>query len=140
VRYASVSKGCAVVMMDLDDFKKCNDRYGHLAGTFVLAGVGELIRENLRHFDVASRYGGEEFVAYLPETKAAEALLAADRVRHLLEEKAFLHQERLIRITISMGISHFPQDGHTLEDLVRVADERLYRAKREGKNRVYGED
>jgi len=139
-RYASAAKGCAVVMMDLDDFKRCNDTYGHLAGSFVLAGVGEVIRANVRHFDVASRYGGEEFVAYLPETEAREALLAADRLRHVIEEKVFLHQERIIRITISMGISHFPQDGPGLEELIHVADERLYRAKREGKNRVYGGD
>jgi diguanylate cyclase (GGDEF)-like protein len=139
-RYASSAKGCAVVMMDLDDFKKCNDTYGHVVGSSVLAGVGEVIRENVRHFDVASRYGGEEFIAYLPETKAAEALLAADRLRQLIEQKVFAHHEVKVHITISMGISHFPQDGRELEELVVVADERLYRAKREGKNRVFGED
>jgi two-component system, cell cycle response regulator len=139
-RYASTAKGCAVVMMDLDDFKRCNDTYGHLAGSFVLAGIGEVIRENVRHFDVASRYGGEEFVAYFPETEAAEALLAADRLRQLIAERVFIHQERAIRLTISMGISHFPEDGRGLEELVQVADERLYRAKRAGKNRVYGSD
>jgi diguanylate cyclase (GGDEF)-like protein len=139
-RYASAARGCAVVMMDLDDFKKCNDRYGHVVGSAVLAGVGELIRVNVRHFDVASRYGGEEFVAYFPETKAAEALLAADRLRVLIEQQVFRHHDVEVHITISMGISHFPQDGPKLQELVQVADERLYRAKREGKNRVYGED
>ncbi len=64
--------------MDLDDFKKLNDTWGHLAGSFVLREVGALIRGNLRHFDVAARYGGEEFVAYLPETESAEAWVAAD--------------------------------------------------------------
>jgi diguanylate cyclase (GGDEF)-like protein len=125
-------------MMDLDDFKKLNDTYGHLAGSFVLRGVGALIRGNLRQFDVGSRYGGEEFVAYLPETEAAEAFTAAERLRHILAENVFVHQERSIRLTISMGISHFPQDGRALDRLVQVADERLYRAKREGKNRVIG--
>lgn len=139
-RYASAAKGCAVVMMDLDDFKQCNDTFGHLAGSFLLTGVGAVILENLRHFDVASRYGGEEFVAYLPDTEAGEALLAADRLRQLIEQKVFLHHAQALHITISMGISHFPQDGRALEELIQVADERLYRAKRAGKNRVYGDD
>jgi diguanylate cyclase (GGDEF)-like protein len=137
-RYASSPKGCAVVMMDLDDFKKLNDAHGHPAGSAVLAEVGVLIRAKLRHFDVAARYGGEEFVAYLPETEAAEALTAAERLRHVLAEHLFLHAERPIRLTISMGIAHFPGDGRELAALVAVADERLYRAKREGKNRVVG--
>lgn len=135
-RYATSPKGCAVVMMDLDDFKKLNDSYGHLAGSFVLREIGGLIHGNLRHFDVASRYGGEEFVAYLPETEAEEALLAAERLRHVIAENVFLHREQAIRLTLSMGLSHFPEDGRELELLVQAADERLYRAKREGKNRV----
>ena len=137
-RNANATTGCAVVMMDLDDFKKLNDTYGHLAGSFVLREVGVLIRGNLRHFDVASRYGGEEFVAYLPETEPAEALVATERLREVLAEHEFRHQDRTIRLTISMGVSHFPEDGRELEPLVQIADERLYRAKREGKNRVVG--
>jgi diguanylate cyclase (GGDEF)-like protein len=135
-RYASSATGCAVVMMDLDDFKKLNDTYGHLAGSFVLSEVGAVIRGNLRNFDVAARYGGEEFVAYLPETAGGEAWTAAERLRELLAQHVFLHQERAIRLTISMGLSHFPQDGSELGSLVQAADERLYRAKRSGKNRV----
>ena len=137
-RYANVATGCAVVMMDLDDFKKLNDTYGHLAGSFVLREVGESIRKNLRHFDVASRYGGEEFVAYLPETAPEEAFVATERLRQILADHVFEHQGRDVRLTISMGISHFPEDGRELEPLVQAADERLYRAKREGKNRVIG--
>ena len=137
-RYGRVPKGCAIVMMDLDDFKKLNDTYGHLAGSYVLSEVGLSIRGNLRPFDVASRYGGEEFVAYLPETDAVEALTAAERLRQVLAQRVFLHQARAIRLTISMGISHYPHYGTQLEALVQAADERLYRAKREGKNRVIG--
>ena len=135
-RYASSAKGCAVVMMDLDDFKKLNDAYGHQAGSAVLREVGAIIRGRLRQFDVAARYGGEEFVAYLPDTEAAEAFTATERLRSLMAETVFQHLERAIQLTISMGISHFPHDGNDLERLVQVADERLYRAKREGKNRV----
>lgn len=138
-RYASSAKGCAVAMMDLDDFKKLNDTYGHQAGSYVLSGVGSLLRTNLRHFDVGARYGGEEFVAYLPDTDASEAKTAGERLRQVLADAVFVHQGRAIRLTMSVGISHFPQDGSDLEKLVQVADKRLYRAKGDGKNRVYGE-
>jgi two-component system cell cycle response regulator len=137
-RESSAAKGCAVVMMDLDDFKKLNDTHGHLAGSAVLREVGSVIRGRIRHFDVAARYGGEEFVAYLPETEAGEAWTAAERLRATIERHPFAHGERHIPVTISMGISHFPEDGRELAPLVQRADERLYRAKREGKNRVIG--
>ncbi len=135
-RNANEVKGCAVVMMDLDDFKKLNDSYGHLAGSHVLHEIGELIRTKFRQFDVSARYGGEEFVAFLPVTDAKEAFTASERVRVLIERGIFLHKERDLRITISMGISHFPDDGRELDQLIQAADERLYRAKREGKNRI----
>ena len=130
--------GRAVVMMDLDDFKKLNDTHGHLAGSFVLQEIGAIFRNNFRHFDVIARYGGEEFVAFLPDTAIPEAVTAVERVRTTLEGWVFSHQGRELQITISMGISHDPQDGSGLEGLVQKADERLYRAKREGKNRVIG--
>lgn len=135
-RRANAVKGCAVIMMDLDDFKRTNDTYGHLAGSFVLQEVGGIIDNNLRAFDVPARYGGEEFVAFLPETDAGEALTAAERVRRLIELRTFVHHGRELRITISMGISHFPDEGTDLESLIKIADERLYGAKREGKNRI----
>jgi diguanylate cyclase (GGDEF)-like protein len=137
-RETSSAKGCAVLMMDLDDFKKLNDTYGHLAGSAVLRDVGAMIRANVRHFDVAARYGGEEFVAYLPDTELGEAVTAAGRVRALLADHAFAHAGRRIRLTISMGVSHYPEDGHELQPLIQSADERLYDAKRAGKNRVVG--
>lgn len=137
-RYASSAKGCAVVMMDLDDFKQVNDTRGHQAGSAVIREVGALIRGRLRQFDVGARYGGEEFVAYLPETDTVEALTATERLRSLVASTTFVHQEHSIRITISMGISHFPEDGSQLEPLIKIADDRLYQAKRAGKNRVVG--
>ena len=138
LRYANAAKGCGVVMMDLDDFKRLNDTYGHLAGSYVLSEVGAVIRANLRLFDVAARYGGEEFVAYLPETDAEEAFTATERLRATMAAQTFVHRGRSIRLTISMGVSHFPDDGRELEPLVQSADERLYRAKRAGKDRVVG--
>ena len=139
-RFATTAKGCSVVMMDLDDFKRLNDAHGHQAGSAVLREVGGRIRENLRQFDVAARYGGEEFVAYLPETDPAEALVACERLRRVMAEEVFLHQGRVLRLTISMGVAHFPEEGRRLESLVERADRRLYRAKGDGKNRVYGAD
>jgi diguanylate cyclase (GGDEF)-like protein len=130
--------GCAVVMMDLDDFKKLNDTYGHLAGSWVLAEVGAILGGNFRHFDVVARYGGEEFISYLPDTELDEALTAVERVRRIVEEHDFDYQGQSIHLTISMGVSHCPDDGGDLGTLVQVADNRLYRAKGEGKNLVIG--
>src|SRR4029079_16656884 len=101
-REGGVRKGCAIVVRDCDDVKKLNDTYGHLAGSYVLAEVGTTIRANLRPFDVAARYGGREFFAYLPETDAVEAFTAAERLRQVLGQRVFLHQGRAIRLTISM--------------------------------------
>jgi diguanylate cyclase (GGDEF)-like protein len=139
-RYANSARGCAVVMMDLDDFKQVNDRHGHLAGSFVLREIGALLRSKLRHFDVAGRYGGEEFIAYLPDTVIAEARTAGERMRQVVEQHVFEHHGRAITITLSAGISHFPEDGREHEQLVSAADARLYEAKRAGKNRVVGPD
>jgi two-component system, cell cycle response regulator len=135
-RYATSANGCAVVMMDLDDFKQLNDTHGHLAGSAVLQQIGDLIRHNLRHFDVASRYGGEEFVAYFPETERSEAVVAAERLRRLVARHTFTYRSGVAKVTISMGVSHFPEDGTQLEALVQAADDRLYEAKRRGKNQV----
>jgi diguanylate cyclase (GGDEF)-like protein len=139
-RYANSVRGCAVAMMDLDDFKQVNDRHGHLAGSFVLHEIGGLLRSKLRQFDVAGRYGGEEFIAYLPDTGTVEAKTAVERMRQVVEQHVFEHQGRAINITLSAGLSHFPQDGRELEQLVSAADARLYEAKRAGKNQVIGPD
>ena len=106
----------------------------------MLREVGARLRANLRQFDVGARYGGEEFVAYLPETEPAEALVAVERLCRLVGEQPYVHQDQVIRLTVSMGLAHFPEDGRDLETLVERADRRLYRAKRDGKNRVYGSD
>jgi two-component system cell cycle response regulator len=130
------SKTFVLLMMDLDNFKRVNDTYGHLAGSFILQEIGKLIYSNLRFFDISARYGGEEFISCLPDTTEHEAFHAAERLRRSIAEKVFIHNNNEIKITISIGVSQFPDDGLILEELVRSADERLYRAKREGKNRV----
>ncbi len=126
-----------IIMMDLDNFKKVNDTHGHLMGSYVLSEIGSLIRKKLRQFDISARYGGEEFVSYLPETSHSEAFIAAERLRIAIEKNVFSYNNIKLNITISMGISEFPKNGKKLDKLVAAADEVLYKAKQEGKNRVY---
>ncbi|MCP4713510.1 MAG: GGDEF domain-containing protein [Deltaproteobacteria bacterium] len=129
--------GGAVLMMDLDHFKQVNDTCGHLSGSFVLQEVGKIILGNIRQFDIAARYGGEEFVVYLPDTGKDEALFPAERIRSVIEAHLFKHNTHTIRITISIGISHYPDHAITLDELIQAADTVLYKAKEEGRNRVY---
>lgn len=129
----------SVLMMDLDHFKLVNDHHGHQAGSFVLAQVGRIIQATIREPDLAGRYGGEEFIACLPETDKERAIKAAERVRVSLEATEMTppaHEGPPIRITISIGVSSYPDDGADLDDLVRQADRALYRCKHEGRNRV----
>jgi two-component system, cell cycle response regulator len=125
----------SVLMMDLDHFKLVNDTYGHLVGSQCLAEVGALIRETTRVTDVSGRYGGEEFVSFLPETDTAAALLMADRVRETLAGRSFDYGGITYQVRISIGVATYPADGATVEALVKAADTALYRAKALGRNR-----
>jgi len=125
----------SVLMMDLDHFKLVNDTYGHLVGSHCLSEVGSLIREATRVTDVSGRYGGEEFVSFLPETDTAGALLAAERIREMLAGRSFEYHETRYQVRISIGISTYPADGTGVESLVQAADTALYRAKATGRNR-----
>ena len=136
VRAERYARPVAVFMMDIDHFKQVNDTHGHLVGSACLAEVGKLIRESTRSVDVNGRYGGEEFVSYLPETGTAEAMLVADRIRQGLASRWFRFGEVIYRVHISIGVSVFPDHGRTVEELVHAADLALYRAKNTGRNRV----
>jgi diguanylate cyclase (GGDEF)-like protein len=125
----------SVLMMDLDHFKLVNDTHGHLLGSHCLSEVGALIREATRVTDVNGRYGGEEFVSFLPETDTAAALMVAERIRETLAEKSFEYGGTTYQVRISIGVATYPADGATLETLVRAADTALYRAKALGRNR-----
>jgi len=125
----------SVLMMDLDHFKQVNDTHGHLVGSHCLSEVGALIRETTRVTDVNGRYGGEEFVSFLPETDTAAALLVADRIREALASRTFQYGGTAYQIRISIGIATYPADGATVEALVHAADTALYRAKALGRNR-----
>lgn len=125
----------SLAIMDIDDFKKINDTFGHQTGDEVLKRIANVIKSTIRRVDIAGRYGGEEFSVLMPETNKTNALLAAERLRKSIEEE-FKGEERF-KITISIGVAdHKP--GMKSYDLIKVADEALYRAKRAGKNQVVG--
>jgi diguanylate cyclase (GGDEF)-like protein len=130
-----------VLMMDVDHFKSVNDTYGHLTGSKTLEEIGFCITQNLRSGDVAARFGGEEFAAFLLDAELAQALVAAERIRSEIEKQKFsiIRQGKYVQahnVTISIGIASFPADSSDPIELVEMADSALYRAKREGRNRV----
>jgi diguanylate cyclase (GGDEF)-like protein len=127
----------SVVMLDLDDFKRINDRHGHLAGDRLLRAVGEAIRENLRSADLPCRWGGEEFCVLLPETESEGARVIAERIRRAVRSLALEHEGRPLSSTVSLGVATAgPAGSFSLSDLLARADEALYRAKAAGKDRV----
>lgn len=127
----------SVIILDVDYFKKVNDSYGHQMGDDVLREVAALIKRFCRANDVAARYGGEEFVLILPETGLDGAIQIAERVRCELEGRRFSFKNTEFQVTLSCGVSEF--DGERMKtpaDLIKVADNALYRAKSEGRNRT----
>ncbi|OYT69837.1 MAG: GGDEF domain-containing protein [Chloracidobacterium sp. CP2_5A] len=129
-----------LLMMDIDYFKRVNDTHGHLVGSQVLREVAGVIRQTLRDSDVAGRYGGEEYIALLPETDRVRAHEAGERIRMAIESVPFtasLHDPRAkLHLTISIGISSYPSDATRVNDLIERADEAMYEAKRRGRNLV----
>lgn len=125
----------SVILVDLDNFKRLNDTWGHLEGDRFLVKVAALMKESLREIDMASRYGGEEFAFLLPDTPHAGAFVVAERLRTRIEAY-FLRRKGVGVATVSGGIASFPDDGQDLETLLQRADEALYRSKAAGKNRM----
>lgn len=130
----------ALIMLDIDNFKNYNDTNGHPQGDILLRKLSDLIRENLKDTDIVARYGGEEFAIILLETAKQEGLHVAERLRHMIEWCKFPKEEGQPagKITVSMGVSGYPDDGDDIDKLLEEADGALYRAKREGRNRVVG--
>jgi diguanylate cyclase (GGDEF)-like protein len=145
-RAESDGRAFCVLMMDLDHFKLVNDTYGHLVGSQTLEEVGHLITRALRVGDVAARFGGEEFAAFLLDADCAQALVAADRVRQSIASHAFAQTRHgspatsvgdgTFHITISVGVAAFPDDARDPIELIELADTALYHAKHQGRNRV----
>jgi diguanylate cyclase (GGDEF)-like protein len=128
-------KRLSVVLCDVDRFKSVNDTHGHPVGDQVLKGVARIISGEARATDVVARYGGEEFAVVMPETDGAGALVIAERIRTRLEEAVFPTELGPLRVTLSLGVATFPDDGKEKARLVEVADACLYHAKHSGRNR-----
>jgi diguanylate cyclase (GGDEF)-like protein len=131
---------CALLIIDMDNFKMINDTYGHLAGDAVLKAVADVLSSELRLYDTVGRFGGEEFVAMLPKVDALHALSISDRIldaiRALKVHITTLPEATIDHLTASIGLACFPQQGTEVEELLHIADSALYTAKREGRDRV----
>lgn len=134
----------SLIIFDVDDFKQYNDHYGHIYGSRALAQIGGLMKRIFRSSDILARYGGDEFVIILPNTDKVGAFLAADRLREMIEEENFYGEKKQPKgmITISLGITGFPEHGSTVEEILSNADKALYFAKKLGRNRtiIYSEE
>lgn len=135
-RFERYRRPFALIMMDLDHFKKVNDQYGHEAGDEVLRKMGEIIATSLRDVDIAARFGGEEFALLLPETDKSDAVEIAERIRKRVEAAEIHAAGHKIHVTTSAGVAAMPERNVEVGQIVRVADQLLYEAKRSGRNRV----
>jgi len=126
----------AVVLLDIDHFKKINDSLGHLTGDYVLRELARVVESRVRRDELFARYGGEEFCLVLPETSREGATNYAEIVRKAIEDHRFLFDGTDVPVTVSCGVATFTPDMSRPVDIIRAADEALYRAKRSGRNRV----
>jgi len=131
-----------VLMIDCDNLKRINDTHGHESGNRLLQHLVRCIREQLRGSDVMARFGGDEFIVLLPETNSKGAVEMAERIRTAVEISRFDLRTGDTNITISIGLSSYPDDGGNLDAIVEKADKAMYRAKQRGRNRLvtYTED
>jgi diguanylate cyclase (GGDEF)-like protein len=127
----------SLLLMDVDHFKRVNDTHGHLVGDDILRGLAQRLKDSVRTIDVVARYGGEEFVVMAPQTDLRQAETFADRLRRSIADRTFQSDGKELVVSVSIGVSEALMDrASTEDDLIRVADGRLYRAKEGGRNRV----
>jgi diguanylate cyclase (GGDEF)-like protein len=135
VRYHS---SVSLIFMDIDYFKNINDRYGHLVGSKVLVEMGQLLLKNLRTVDIVTRYGGDEFVIVLPQTPPSAATQIAERIRISIEKNVFMKKEGYsLKMTASFGVTSYPESAKSKEELIKLADEAMYKIKYQRGNGVY---
>ena len=135
-RCARYQRPLALIMFDIDHFKKVNDEFGHLAGDFVLKKLANSIsQKNIRKEECFARYGGEEFSIVLPDTPADRGAILAEKIRQMVEETHFEFEGNNIPVTVSMGVTQMNK-GDTVESFIARADEKLYAGKQGGRNRV----
>ncbi len=134
-------RAISLLMADIDHFKRVNDTYGHQVGDTVLRSTAEQLTGFVRQSDMVARYGGEEFVILLPGSPLAPALRLAERIRNTIEGQSYNHEGQEISPTISIGVATaFPEEPASLPELIKRADANLYRAKRQGRNRVCADE
>ena len=127
---------CALLLLDVDHFKKVNDTHGHLCGDRLLREIARVSGETLRQADVLARFGGEEFAVFLPHTDPLGALDVAERIRERVEQLQFSWEERDVPVSVSVGVASLQYEHLTLDHLIHDADEALYSAKAAGRNCV----
>ena len=133
------SASLALLFMDIDHFKQINDRFGHAFGDFVLKELARMLTTRLRGYDLLARYGGEEFTLILEDSDADGGRQIAERVRKEIEQLRIMNESKgEVGVTISMGLSSYPNDGEEKDQLITHADKALYLAKQSGRNQVCG--
>ncbi len=137
-RAARYNLPLSLIMLDIDWFKKFNDTYGHEVGNIVLKGITSVIKKCIRDVDIFCRYGGEEFVVILPQTPQIEVTRIGERIRQQVEAAGFSGGDNIpeLKVTVSVGVTSFPENGKPHEEILSIADQALYRAKGAGKNLV----
>lgn len=137
-RAARHNLSLSLIMMDIDNFKIYNDTNGHPAGDEVLRRIAKVLQNNIRKIDIAARYGGEEFAIILPEESPESAKIVTEKIRRLVEEEPIPFEDKQPnkKLTISLGLATFPIDAEDWKQLVSKADQRLYKAKKSGRNRA----
>ena len=131
------NKNFSLIMIDIDFFKKFNDTYGHQSGDAVLRQVAQILKKNVRSSDIVCRYGGEEMSIILTNTDNDAAITTAEKICHAVSEKPLkLVNGKDVNVTISLGVSTYPQNGETTQDMIKYADDCLYKAKEHGRNQV----
>lgn len=137
-RCARYRRSLSLLMFDIDHFKQINDRHGHLTGDYVLREMSRRLLGRIRREELLARYGGEEFACVLPETDLIGARIFGEQVRRLVADAPFEYEGDVINVTVSIGVHNVEGEDIEAVQFIKLADENLYRAKREGRNRVVG--
>lgn len=126
----------SLIMIDIDFFKKVNDVFGHIVGDFVLKKLAEILLVHVKEQGLCARWGGEEFLVFIPYQTQEQIVQLVEKIRSEVENYVFQYQDKTIKITISCGISFYPQEGRDISTLINEADKKLYKAKQSGRNKV----